>query len=92
MDRKEVYEVIKKMNLQELVKNICGKNYTNVATDELLQIITHAKKMQAEPMINEEWDIEFESCNLETKINTLVDILFKKRLLLKSEVKTILEA
>ena len=90
MNRKEVYEVIKKMNLQEVVKNIFGKNYTNVSTDSLLQVIANAKNMQ--PTIDEEWDIEFEPCNLDTKINTLVDILYKKRLLLASEVKAIKEA
>jgi RAB protein geranylgeranyltransferase component A len=92
MNRKEVYEVIKEMNLQELVKNIYGKNYTNVPTDALLQVITNATKMQAQSVIDEEWEIEMEPCNLDAKINMLVDILFKKRLLLTSEVKAIKEA
>lgn len=90
MNRKEVYEVIKKMELQNVVKNIYGKNYTNVPTDDLIQVIANAKKSLI-PTV-EEWEIEMEPCNLENKINTLVEILFKKRLLLKSEVEAIIKA
>ena len=43
MNRKEVYEVIKKMNLQEVVKKIYNKNYTNVPTDALLQVIANTQ-------------------------------------------------
>lgn len=90
MNRKEVYEVIKKMNLQEVVKKIYNKNYTNVPTDALLQVIANAQSFIPSQVEEEEFDIEFEPCALDYKINTLVDILFKKRLLLKSEVKAIM--
>ena len=77
MTRKEAYELIKKMNLQETVKNVYGVNYTNVSTDNLIKII------------DESWEVEFEPCDLQDKFNTLVDILYKKRILLKSEVSAI---
>lgn len=34
-DRKELYEVIKRNELQSAIKNKFGKNYTNVSTDDL---------------------------------------------------------
>lgn len=90
MNRKEVYEVIKKMNLQEVVKKIYNKNYTNVPTDALLQVIANAQSFIPSQVEEDGFDIGFEPCALDYKINTLVDILFKKRLLLKSEVKAIM--
>lgn len=91
MTRKEAYELIKKMNLQETVKNVYGVNYTNVSTDNLIEVID---KSMAQSKLNianieEEWEIEFEPCDLQDKFNTLVDILYKKRILLKSEVSAI---
>lgn len=91
MTRKEAYELIKKMNLQEVVKNVYGVNYTNVSTDNLIKIIDKSivQSKLNDANIEEEWEIEFEPCGLHDKFNTLVDILYKKRILLKSEVSAI---
>ena len=89
MTRKEAYELIKKMNLQETVKNVYGVNYTNVSTDNLIKIIDSTMAQSEINTIEEEWEIEFEPCDLQGKFNTLVDILYKKRILLKSEVSAI---
>lgn len=91
MTRKEAYELIKKMNLQETVKNVYGVNYTNVSTDNLIKVIDKSivQSKINDANIEEEWEIEFEPCNLQDKFNTLVDILYKKRILLKSEVSAI---
>lgn len=35
MNRKELYNLIKKNNLQDKIKNHFGKNYTNVSTEDL---------------------------------------------------------
>lgn len=89
MTRKEAYELIKKMDLQETVKNVYGVNYTNVSTDNLIKIIDKTTLQSKINNIEEEWEIEFEPCDLQNKFNTLVDILYKKRILLKSEVSAI---
>lgn len=89
MTRKEAYELIKKMNLQETVKNVYGVNYTNVSTDNLIKVIDKSIAQSKINNIEEEWEIEFEPCDLQNKFNTLVDILYKKRILLKSEVSAI---
>lgn len=43
-DRKGLYEYIKKNNLSEVIKNMTGKNYTNLSTDKLAKVC-HAVKI-----------------------------------------------
>lgn len=40
VDRSEVYEMIKGMNLQDEVKRIFNRNYTQVPTDDLLKLVS----------------------------------------------------
>lgn len=40
VDRAEVYQMIKGMNLQDVVKSIFNRNYTQVPTDDLLKLIS----------------------------------------------------
>lgn len=39
VDRAEVYQMIKGMNLQDVVKNIFNRNYTQVPTNDLLTLV-----------------------------------------------------
>lgn len=39
MTRKEVYAYIKENNLQEIIKQDTGKNYTNVPTEDLVYYV-----------------------------------------------------
>ena len=43
MERKEAYEQIKKLGLQEVCKKMYGKNFTQCKTNELEKIINKAK-------------------------------------------------
>ena len=43
MDRKALYEYVKKNNLSEVIKNMTGKNYTNLSTDKLAEVCHAAK-------------------------------------------------
>ena len=42
-DRKTAYELIKQMGLQDTIKEIYGKNFTQVSTDNLYTVIGEAK-------------------------------------------------
>ena len=53
ISRFEVYEKIKELNLQEEVKNIFNRNYTQVPTDSLLGLIArHASQVAANTIDN----------------------------------------
>ena len=39
MNRKEAYELIKQYELEDVIKNKYGKNYTNLQTDMLITVI-----------------------------------------------------
>ncbi|MGN0144154.1 MAG: hypothetical protein ACI398_04175 [Clostridium sp.] len=44
MTRNEVYSKIKELNLQEVVKNTMGKNFTQCSTQQLIEIIENSQK------------------------------------------------
>lgn len=44
MTRTELYQVIKQLGLQETVKNLTGKNFTQVSNDTLEAVIAKANK------------------------------------------------
>ena len=98
MERKEAYEQIKKLGLQEECKKQFGKNFTQCKNDELKVIINAAK---LEEMLNTKLN------KLRTKdkaapktvtkteepkdsFNKLLAILRKRHILLESDVKEIL--
>ena len=81
MTRKELYEQIKSLGLQEEVKSTTGKHYTNVATNTLECIVTKATKLFSGGATD----------NTKEKFKRLIDVLYKKKILLNSEVKAILE-
>lgn len=47
MTRTELYQAIKQLGLQEAVKDLTGKNFTQVSNDALEAIITKAKANNA---------------------------------------------
>ena len=74
MERKEAYEQIKKLGLQEECKKQFGKNFTQCKTSELEAIINAATKTE-EP---------------KDSFNKLLDILMRRHLLLEADIKEIL--
>ena len=91
MERKEAYEQIKKLGLQEECKKKYGKNFTQCKTNELEVIISAAKK-------KEEFKVETEDV-IKATDNTgvlkesfikLLITLKKRHILLEADVKEIL--
>ena len=91
MERKEAYEQIKKLGLQEECKKQFGKNFTECKTNELEDIINAYKaKIKAQ-------NGESASTKNTTKVeepkdsfNKLLAILRKRHILLESDIKEIL--
>ncbi len=91
MDRKEVISAIKSLNLQDTVKERFGKNYTNVSTDNLINLINSKKDTNIPGNTGSATDIKKDedvvdggdkqmnedSCctNIKAAIETLVDSL-----------------
>lgn len=78
-NRKELYVEIKKLQLENEVKELFGRNFTQVSSAALNDVITNktAKKPEKET-------------KKITRLDKLVEVLGKKRILLKSELDYIL--
>lgn len=73
MTRAEVYAKIKEYGLQETIKNHYGFNYTNLSTATLVQEL-------------QDYEYALEpGCNTVEIVQYLIDILYKKHILCKSE-------
>lgn len=79
MTRKELYDQITSLKLQDEVRACFGKNYTNCSNIQLETLITEVITSMAT-----------KGCGADCALTKLVNILEKKRILLKSEVKEIL--
>lgn len=79
MTRKELYDQITSLQLQDEVKACFGKHYTNCSNIQLETIVNEALANMTE-----------DTCPAELKLMKLIELLHKKRILLKSEVKEIL--
>lgn len=102
MTRKEAYAKIKNLNLQDLIKEITGKNYTNVSTSELISIVNdYNSKSSTRIDDNIPTDIiSTTNTTISKKAVTvmvdgsttirLIEILRKKNILLESEQDYIL--
>ena len=102
MERKEAYEQIKKLGLQEECKKLFGKNFTQCKTNELEDIINTKKakiKAPAKVKAKEEVKAEINTEIAETTVNIkeskrpfdrLLNILKERHILLESDVKKIL--
>ncbi len=83
MNRKQLYNEITSLGLQNEVKTRYGKNYTNCTTAQLQTIVDEAHKVI---------DSVREPKRTRSGFAVLVDILAKKKILLKSEVDLIMNA
>ena len=112
MNRKEAYASIKKFNLQDVVKSRFNRNFTQVSTDNLIEVIKQYQSNNCKKEVKEVKEVvkKEEVKNKEVKnkkvvnteinktkevvntspFNRLVDVLYKKRILLDSEVNYIL--
>ena len=107
MDRKEAYEQIKKLGLQEKCKVQFGKNFTQCSTDSLEQLIAKTlRKKEAQEKVVKSTGTSKESINTDSNVDTcsntcteksknpfnkLLKILKERHILLESDVKKILE-
>lgn len=73
MTRAEAYAKIKEYGLQETIKNHYGFNYTNLSTATLMQEIS-----------DYEYALQPKSGSIEV-VHYLIDILYKKHIICKSE-------
>ena len=105
MERKEAYEQIKKLGLQEECKKMYGKNFTQCKTNELEKIINKAK-VKVEVKVNNKinyinavqpttkiYDTNKDTLNIkESKrpFDKLLNILRDRHILLESDIKMIL--
>ena len=100
MDRKEAYEQIKKLNLQEECKKKYGKNFTQCKTNELEYIIDSFNKNKVKAVT--EVATEVKPTKATTKATAkaeepkdsfykLLAILRRRHILLESDIKNILE-
>lgn len=101
MERKKVYEQIRKIGLQEECKKKYGKNFTQCKTDELLHLVQSF--IIKEKQINEAVKGTYSSADVKkaaketTGVKSTMDVVYSlietlrsKHILLDSEVKKIL--
>ena len=92
MERKEAYEQIKKLGLQEECKKKFGKNFTQCKTSELEAVIK-AFKVRVGTKVKTTKAASKTTIKIEEpkdSFNKLLDILRKRHILLESDVKEIL--
>lgn len=101
MTRKELYNKITELNLQEEVKKVCGRNYTQAPNSVLESIILLEQELRKEESKTpKESEVTAKSLKCEcqgkkqssdeTKLDKLIKVLAKKRVLLNSEVEFIM--
>ena len=92
MERKEAYEQIKKLGLQEECKKQFGKNFTQCKTNELEAVIKTAKVGVGAEVKATKATNEFAATTEEPKdcFYKLLAILRKRHILLESDIKEIL--
>ena len=92
MERKEAYEQIKKLGLQEECKRKYGKNFTQCKTSELEVVIKTNKVEDGTKVKATKTTTEFAATTEEPKdaFYKLLAILRKRHILLESDVKEIL--
>ena len=92
MERKEAYEQIKKLGLQEECKKQFGKNFTQCKTNELETVIKIAKVEDGTKVKATKTTTEAVTKTEESKdcFYKLLAILRKRHILLESDIKEIL--
>lgn len=79
MIRSEVYAKIKEYGLQEAIKEVYGYNYTNISTAALVDFIEQFEKTL---IVDKNDSVE--------KVNALIEVLYKKHILCKSEYEALM--
>lgn len=90
MSRQNLYDLIKKYNLQDSIKNKYGRPYTNLPTNTLEFIINEYESKEKAHLIkteNKKEERNEEKCK--EKFDKLISLLVKKHILLNSEVQEI---
>lgn len=82
MNRKQLYNEITSLGLQEEVKSRYGKNYTQCSNEILQKLVDEVHKVLNEAHARKQ----------QYHFNKLIEILAKKKILLKSEVNAIMNA
>ena len=99
MERKEDYEQIKKLGLQEECKRQFGKNFTQCKTNELEYIIDSFNKNKVKAVTEVATEVKPTKATTKTVTKTeepkdsfykLLAILRKRHILLESDIKEIL--
>lgn len=94
MNRKELYNKVVELNLQEEVKKVCGRNYTQASNSVLEEVVNKAEvaKGMAEVAATAfNGAAKIKEVGIADKFEKLIKILSHKRILLGSEVKSIME-
>lgn len=95
MNRKELYKKVVELNLQEEVKKVCGRNYTQASNSVLEEVVNKAeiaKNMAAVAATTfNSPSSDTTKVNIADKFEKLIKILSHKRILLGSEVKSIMD-
>ena len=100
MERKEAYEQIKKLGLQEKCKVQFGKNFTQCKTNELEYIIDNFNKNKVKAVTEVATEVKPTKATTKATAKTeepkdsfykLLAILRKRHILLESDIKNILE-
>lgn len=94
MSRKEMYAYIIEHNLGDLVHNRFGRNFTNVSNCQLHAFVTaHISMMVDACDLNKNKGFEDNTKNTlkVSKVDKLVEVLLKKRILLQSEYEYIMQ-
>lgn len=81
MNRKQLYNEITSLGLQEEIKSKYGKNYTQ-CTNEQLRAVADSAVTGLKPI----------GAKGSSAFDKLVDVLAKKKILLKSDVEAIMNA
>lgn len=92
MERKEAYEQIKKLGLQEECKKKFGKNFTQCKTSEL-EVIIRVAKVGVGTKVKTTKAASKTTIKIEepkSPFNKLLDILMRRHLLLEADVNEIL--
>lgn len=95
MNRKELYDYIIEHQLRDEVYQLFGRNFTNVSNSQLYDFITAyiSEMVDACKDINKNKGFEVNTKNTlkVSKVDKLVEVLLKKRILLQSEYEYIMQ-
>lgn len=80
MIRSEVYAKVKEYGLQDAIKETYGFNFTNLSTATLVEFI---EKFEKSLIVETE-------CPAVDKVNALIEMLYKKHILCKSEYEALM--